>query len=350
MSSTEQIRESFTDDQKDALSIIWDYFLSEGEWIPLRALHKQFGGKAEARAILDRLGGSIVSILGRPDLDRYQLTLLGILLTSNGEGYEQLLARYLRFVKEKSYEEPKRTDVSCEEVAQALRLNSQEVTILGHLVRYDWLSSGGSFGKDHWTAGIPRNIEDIPDDVLLYLQQTVGERFDPNVPLDPAKRRSYHPSKTPGQPSGPFAFISNIELRTQLESDWQEANNVHQTQAWKSCVVLCGGILEGMLIDALQTRKEEASRSYKKLKQKETAPNISRWSLQDMVDVAQDIGILGKGSFHLSHAIRQYRNLIHPAKQVAEGIEITEDSANIAISSIRTFIREFEHTYGRANA
>lgn len=349
MTSTEQIRESLTDDQKDALSIIWDYFLSEGEWIPLRALHKQFGGKAEARAILDRLGGSIVSILERPDLDRYRLTLLGILLTSNGEGYEQLLARYLRFVKEKSYEEPKRTDVSCEEVAQALRLNSQEVTILGHLVQYDRLSSGGSFGKDHWKAGIPRNIEDIPDDVLPYLQQTVGEKFDPNVPLDPAERRLYH-SKTRDQLSGTFAFISNIELRTQLESDWQEANEVHQAKAWKSCVVLCGGILEGMLIDALQNRKEEASRSYKELKQKERPPNISRWSLQDMVDVAQDIGILGKGSFYLSHAIRQYRNLIHPAKQVAEGIEITEDSANIAISSIRTFIREFEHTYGRANA
>jgi hypothetical protein len=349
MTSTEQIRESLTDDQKDALSIIWDYFMSEAEWIPLRALHRQFGGKAEARAILDRLGGSVVSILEQPDLDRYRLTLLGVLLTPDGEEYEQLLARYLRFVKERAYEEPKLTRVSCEEVAQALRLSSREVTILGHLVQYTWLSSGGSFGKDHWKADIPSNIEDIPDEVLPYLQQTVGEKFEPNVPLDPAERRLYH-SKTRDQLSGTFAFISNIELRTQLESDWQEANEVHQAKAWKSCVVLCGGILEGMLIDALQTRKEEASRSYKGLKQKESPPNISRWRLQDMVDVAQDIGILGKGSFHLSHAIRQYRNLIHPAKQVAEGIEITEDSANIAISSIRTFIKEFEHTYGRANA
>jgi len=343
MASIQEIRKILSDNQGEVLSFIWDYFQSEGEWIPIRALHKRFGGKSRSREILDGLGGNVVFLRDDAGLQRYELTLLGILLTHAGERYEILLSKYLLFVKEKCYEDPSRTHVSSDEVTKSLALESDEIRILGFLVRHERLSSGGSFGKAQWNAGIPSSIEDIPDDPIPYLCKTIGEKFDPTIPLDPYDRHSYLMAKSPGEPSSNFTFVKNSKLKDQLESDWQEANLVYETQAWKCCVVLCGGILEGMLIDALQNREQEASQAYKKPKKREGSRKINQWSLEDMVDVAKEIGILGKGTFHLSHAIRQYRNLIHPAKQVAEGNKITEDLATMAMSSIRTFIKELEN-------
>jgi len=49
-----------------------------------------------------------------------------------------------------------------------------------------------------------------------------------------------------------FEFVADDRLRNLRSSDWVEALRVMQIGAWKACVPLCGGILEGIL---LSTRK-----------------------------------------------------------------------------------------------
>jgi hypothetical protein len=340
MPTTEDIRKRVTAVHRDLISSIWKYFLKEGEWIPVRVLHKQFGGKSKARPLIEELGGSVVFIPEEAGLSRYRLTLLGVLLSDRGEHYEKLLAEYLRFVSQKCYEEPTRTYVSSEEVADALGLEPEQMAAMGHLIGDHRFSSGGTFGKDRWSAKVPTNVEDLPEEILAYIRESFGAEYDPRVPIEPSERSSYYMGKRVTGFYEPFSFISDLRLKAQLESDWREANAVYKVGAWKSCVVLCGGILEGMLLDVLQSNQDKARAAYRKLKEQKRAPKVDRWRLVDMVDVAQHLGILAKGSSYLSHAIREYRNLIHPAKQVAQGIEVTEDAANIAISSIKTFLRE----------
>lgn len=342
MANLETIRKNISKKQTSILSAIWDYFLNKGEWIPERVLHKEFGGKAIVKPLLEQLGGSIVFLI---DKQLYQLSMLGMLLTNNGEHLEQLLIKYLVFISLISFEEPERTHVSSAEAAQEMKMSRQDILSLGILLRFGF-SGSGSFGDEQWNVEIPKNIEDISYDIHSYFHAVVSKDYDPDVPIDPIERQKYLFSLSkPIDGSSLFAFVIDEKLRTQLESDWREANVLHSVNAWKSCVVICGGILEGLLIDVLQAHSVNAKRTYKKLFQNKTLSTISRWSLEDMVDVAKDLHIIGKGSFHLSHALRQYRNLIHPTKQVAEGVEITIDSANIGISSIRTFANEINHYY-----
>src|SRR5262249_48656423 len=79
------------------------------------------------------------------------------------------------------------------EVAEALHLRPDEVTVLGRLLRLNEprFAGGGNFGVDQWEARIPSTIEDTPSDTLAYIQQTVGADYDPNVPIEAVKRLSY---------------------------------------------------------------------------------------------------------------------------------------------------------------
>src|SRR5947209_15387107 len=94
----EDLRAKITAQQRSALTACWRYYCENGQWIAIRRLHNEHGGKSVVRPALDDLGGSIVFEQEDPTTTRYQLMFLGVLLTDEGEQYEQLLAQYLRFL------------------------------------------------------------------------------------------------------------------------------------------------------------------------------------------------------------------------------------------------------------
>lgn len=135
MSSTIDIRKQLGDEKQRLISTIWAYFVQNNGWMPVRGLHKEFGGKVEARALIEQLGGSVVFIPDQTTPQQYTLTTLGVLLSDQGERYERLLADYLKFVQEKAYDEPSRTTIKSQEVGDALNLKLSEVMALGKLLQ-----------------------------------------------------------------------------------------------------------------------------------------------------------------------------------------------------------------------
>jgi len=97
MTTTEELREKLGERMGDILTAILDHFLERGEWIPERALHKRFGGKAKVRHALQEVGGEVVFLYEETSesFKRYELALLGMLLTRKGNELEVLPARYL---------------------------------------------------------------------------------------------------------------------------------------------------------------------------------------------------------------------------------------------------------------
>lgn len=129
-----------------------------------------------------------------------------------------------------------------------------------------------------------------------------------------------------------------------MAEDWEEAQRAQSAGASKSCVILCGGILEGMLLDVTLQNNEEACRAYQELKLGSHHAEPERWNLAELVEVAKRLEILHSGTAHLSHGLREYRNLIHPARQVRSQIKITENEASIALGVIRTSINELSRS------
>lgn len=345
----DNLRKRLTDDQRAILNAIWQHYCGQKEqrkeerWILVRVLHHGFG-KTAVRLALEKLGGSIV-FEGRDNAgkDRYQLTFLGVLLTDQGEEAEQLLVRYLEYVRDRFVSDPEIDMIKSQEIEAALGLTAYQSRFLKQLIQLSSLwSRSATFDDEAWNAGVPHDVDEFPSiqDFRSYVRQHALKGFDPAMPINGSERISYLLRRSQeDRPSDEFWFISNPDVQRQLAADWQEAQRVHQAKAWKSCVILCGGILEGMLLDVLRQDEQQAREVYQRLRKK-PPPDLTGWYLVDLVDVAKETGILAKGTDHLSHAIREFRNLIHPGRQIREKVKLTEEEADIALSVVRICLRE----------
>lgn len=77
--------------------------------------------------------------------------------------------------------------------------------------------------------------------------------------------------------------------------------------------------------------------NYSKNKVKENNKNLI-----ELVKEAKKVWIIGKSTSFLSNALREYRNLVHPKKQVEENIFIDEEVAKIAINAVKISMKEVD--------
>jgi hypothetical protein len=179
------------DQQRGFLTAIWQYYLKEGHWMPARLLHTRYGDKKTVRPILERFGGSVVYGQEESNNSYYGLTFLGVLLSSDGEYIEKLLADYLRIAQTLALQEPDRTHVSSEEALRHLGITPDRVMELGQLLLISPVRSDCSYSSSGWNAGLPKDIEDLPDDLHAYICEHAMKNYDSDVPVDPAERQAY---------------------------------------------------------------------------------------------------------------------------------------------------------------
>ncbi len=108
---------------------------------------------------------------------------------------------------------------------------------------------------------------------------------------------------------------------------------------WKATVTHGGAILEGMLLDVLSIQSHRALDEYRK-KRKRTAPELSRWQLVELLDVAKRLGILSDWYARTGHYLREIRDLIHPGRRERTSAQIGEPEADIAVAIVKIVFRE----------
>ncbi|RZB29360.1 MAG: hypothetical protein AEth_01177, partial [Candidatus Argoarchaeum ethanivorans] len=114
-------------------------------------------------------------------------------------------------------------------------------------------------------------------------------------------------------PQFDFKFIRDKEIKNLLTKDWEEAQKAFQNELHKATVLLCGTILESLLIDALSCSEKEAKSNYyqKYLEGKNKGnktPEIENWQLYQLIEIAKQQGIISADVAKLSHIVRDYRN------------------------------------------
>jgi hypothetical protein len=191
MNHLDILREKFDPRHRDILTDIWRYHLKDGHWIPTRFLHVTHGNKKIVRPILEQFGGSVVYEQVENNNSYYGLMFLGVLVCSDGERVEELVANYLRVAQTLALQEPKRTHISSEEALKHLRLTPERVMELGRILVLSPLRSDCSINSSGWNAGLPKEIEDLPDDLHAYISDRAMERYNPDMPVDPSERQAY---------------------------------------------------------------------------------------------------------------------------------------------------------------
>lgn len=331
-----EARSSVTTEQRQIIDRIWTYHTlhEQRRWPKKRSILARFGKTAALDALARLPRGTVVEVSGPPMC--YALSLLGVLLTSDGTRHEDLLVDYLRFVRTRIEADPDISEVDGAEVERALEISNEESYLLGDLVSLSHLWGEHYAPGPPWKCGVPENIEEFPEieDFHAYLWERARRDAESAARMQDSIRR-------PRAQRSTFWFVEDAALRKLLERDFEELRSIERDRPIKSTIILCGGILEGMLLGVLRGRLEEAVDSYGRLGKGPTKP-LEEWRLNDLVDVAKDLGLLSRGSASLSHAVREFRNLIHPAVQLRENLLLSTEEAIVARSALAIFIRDLE--------
>ena len=102
-------------------------------------------------------------------------------------------------------------------------------------------------------------------------------------------------------------------------------------------VVLSGGAIETILLDLLQHNQSAAMGASKAPKGK---PDIARWDLSDLVNVAVELNLVSASVEKLSHSVREYRNLIHPGNELRNKLVFNAEEAKIALEVLHIVHRD----------
>ena len=121
-----------------------------------------------------------------------------------------------------------------------------------------------------------------------------------------------------------------------IEGRLKEARLALSAGAHLGVILLCGSVLEGVLLGAAQ--KEPArfnrSRSSPKGRNGKVKP-LPNWTLAELIDVSCEIGILELDVKKFSHGLRDFRNYIHPYQQIVSGFAPDKHTANVCFQVLK---------------
>jgi hypothetical protein len=102
-----------------------------------------------------------------------------------------------------------------------------------------------------------------------------------------------------------------------LQHRWTEIQKCIDVNATVSALIMMGSMLEGFLMGTMQKKPQIANSASNAPKKDGKVKHFSEWTLNDMIDVAHEIGWIQLDVKKFSHALRDFRNIIHPYQQLA---------------------------------
>ena len=114
-----------------------------------------------------------------------------------------------------------------------------------------------------------------------------------------------------------FSLVRNREIRQILVSDFRDLQGCLEDGLWKPAVVLAGSIIEAVLFDFLVSEGTKVE-------------EITTLTLGGLISRARTKSVINEKTEKISSAIKDYRNLIHPGRSLADGVSANQATAEIA--------------------
>jgi hypothetical protein len=141
------------------------------------------------------------------------------------------------------------------------------------------------------------------------------------------------PSAPPPNPTPDFSFVRDAELRCIAERDYAELRTLNVETATKSVLIMAGSIIEGLLLDA--TVASEAI----------TKEKAAEMTLQQLLSAAAKPGIVRED--RVGNAVRNYRNMIHPAREIRDKIVFSSVDATLARAAVDVIIQDIRKYFDK---
>ncbi len=121
-----------------------------------------------------------------------------------------------------------------------------------------------------------------------------------------------------------------------LKIRFGEIKNCFAAKAHLSVIFLSGSSLEGILLGIALKSPKEFNQAKSAPKDKEgKVKQFPDWTLSQLIDVSFEIGLIKDDVKKFSHALRDFRNYIHPYQQVSSGFNPNHYTAKICFQVLK---------------
>lgn len=132
-----------------------------------------------------------------------------------------------------------------------------------------------------------------------------------------------------------FDFISDQNFRYILERDFEELNKCVENGCTKSVMLLSGSIIEAILTDYFINFPPDDLNKKK----------ILSMDLFGLIEKASEVSLISQSTKELSTVIKNYRNLIHPGREIRKNESFNKDTGEVAKSVLNIIVKEVRENY-----
>lgn len=119
-------------------------------------------------------------------------------------------------------------------------------------------------------------------------------------------------------------------------------------KAYLASIFMIGSTLEGILLGIAFLNQNKYCQASSAPKYNGRVKNFDRWTLNDFINVSHEIGFLKEDVYKFSHALRSFRNYIHPFEQMSRNFNPDEHTAKMCWQVLRAAIHQLSINQGNA--
>jgi hypothetical protein len=127
------------------------------------------------------------------------------------------------------------------------------------------------------------------------------------------------------------ALIADPAMQAILVSRWEECIRCLNVQASLAATVMMGGLLEALLLARVNREGNKSSlftaRTAPKAAKTGGAKPLNEWMLNDFIQVLSELKWITVSAGAVGAVLRDYRNYIHPQKQLSHNMHLTPQDA-----------------------
>lgn len=121
-----------------------------------------------------------------------------------------------------------------------------------------------------------------------------------------------------------------------IENRLAEARIAMRAGAYLATILLCGSVLEAVLLGAAQKEPARFNQAAASPKGADgTVRRFHEWSLAQFIDAASEIDLLKPDVKKFGHGLRDFRNYIHPHEQMVSGFSPDEHTAKVCFQVLK---------------
>ncbi len=133
----------------------------------------------------------------------------------------------------------------------------------------------------------------------------------------------------------------DAQLLSVIEQRIEEIHKSLKSDAALATIFLCGSTLEGLLLDAANKLPQQFNTAKSAPKDKEEKVlQLHLWSLESLINVAHEVGLLSLDVKKYGHALKDFRNYIHPRQQASQGFKPDTHTAKISWQVLQAAIAD----------